>query len=219
MRPELVIFDCDGVLIDSENIAAEIIADDLTALGWSMTPAKCNQLFVGMSIRDMEPIIAAYLGRDMGPAWREELAQKLLVALASSVTIIDGARDVLTRVTAMGIPWRVASNSSREEMGVKFVHTGLSDLMAGRIHAAADLFASGGKPKPAPDIYLAAAAAETVEPKYCVVVEDSERGVMAAVAAGMRTYGFAPHGDGAALLGAGAISLLRNLHEIFEVIT
>jgi HAD superfamily hydrolase (TIGR01509 family) len=218
MPPELIIFDCDGVLIDSEGLASAVVAEDLTALGWKMSPAVAQEIFLGMSIMDMEPMIAARLGHALSPAWRDELAAKLLVALSEGAKRIPGAREMLEGVNRLGIPWRVASNSSDEEMAVKFARTGLSDLTEGRAHAAASVIAKGGRPKPAPDIFLAAAASTGAPPEACLVLEDSPLGVTGAVAAGMTCYGFAPHGDGAALLAAGAAGVLRELHEIFGVL-
>jgi len=166
----------------------------------------------------MEPIIAAHLGASLPATWRDALAAKLLAALSTGAKPIPGARQMLERVNALGIPWRVASNSSDAEMHVKFARTGLSDLTAGRTHAAADVIAAGGRPKPAPDIFLAAAAASGVLPERCLVVEDSPLGVTGAVAAGMTCYGFARHGTGEALLAAGAAGIIRELHEIFGVL-
>jgi HAD superfamily hydrolase (TIGR01509 family) len=213
VRPDLVIFDCDGVLIDSETVASTVVARDLTALGWAMTTEQAMGLFLGMSITDMEPIIEARLGRRLPAGWRNALADQLVIALGEQARPIPGAADALVAVGALGIPWRVASNSSDEEMAVKFARCGMAKLVAGRCHAAASVIAQGGKPKPAPDIYLAAAAAEGVAPSCCVVLEDSALGVTGAVAAGMVCYGFAPHGTGEQLLAAGAARIFRTLQE------
>jgi len=218
MRPELIIFDCDGVLIDSEGVASSVVADDLTALGWPMTPHQAMEIFIGMSIIDMQPMIEAHLGRAVPAGWRQTLADKLLTALSNGVQLIPGARTTLERANQLGIPWRVASNSSQEEMAVKFTRTGIAHLTSGLTHAAGDVIAQGGRPKPAPDIFLAAAESAKVPPSACLVLEDSALGVTGAVAAGMTCYGFAPHGSGAALLAAGAAGILKNLNDLFGVI-
>jgi len=206
----MVIFDCDGVLIDSEMIANEVVARNLTRLGWAMDAAESIRVFMGMSIIDMQPMIEARLQRSLPANWRDGLATEISVALGRGVNVIPGAKEILLRMSELGIAWRVASNSSVEEMDVKFRCTGLEGLMAGRAHAAADV----GRPKPAPDVYLHAARTEGVAPGDCLVLEDSVTGVTAAVAAGMRCYGFAPHGDGAALLAAGAVGILKQLSEL-----
>jgi len=212
MRPELIIFDCDGVLIDSEGVASRVTAASLSALGWEMTGDESFSRFVGMSILDIEPLVEARLGRKVPERWRAGLARELVEALGREARVIPGARQMLERVNAMGIEWRVASNSSDEEMAVKFAKTGLADLMDGRCFAAMKF----GKPKPAPDVFLAAAGG--VSASLCLVVEDSALGVAGAVAAGMVCYGFAPHGDGAALLAAGAVGVFRELEQIFGVV-
>ena len=217
MPPELIIFDCDGVLIDSEGIASAVIADDLSQHGWPMTPAESMEIFIGMSIIDMQPIIETRLGGELPEGWRHGLAQKLLIALGEQAKIIPGAQEMLERVNALGIPWRVASNSSDEEMAIKFARTGLSDLTAGRTHAAASIIAKGGRPKPAPDIFLAAAHSAQILPQNCLVLEDSALGVTGAVAAGMICYGFAPHGGGDHLIAAGANAVIHNLNDLFGV--
>ncbi len=213
VRPDLVIFDCDGVLIDSETVASTVVARDLTALGWQMTTEQAMSLFLGMSITDMEPVIETRLGHKLPPGWRNALADQLVIALGDQAKPVPGARAALLAVTAQGIPWRIASNSSDEEMAVKFTRCGMADLVAGRCHAAASVIAQGGKPKPAPDIYLAAAAAQAVPPSRCIVLEDSALGVTGAVAAGMTCYGFSPHGKAAHLLAAGAARIFATLPE------
>jgi HAD superfamily hydrolase (TIGR01509 family) len=215
MPPELIIFDCDGVLIDSEGIASAVIARDMSRLGWPMTTEQAHELFLGMSIMDMEPMIETRLGRRLPDGWRQRIAGALLEALGAEATLIPGALAMLERVTALGIPWRVASNSSDEEMDVKFKRTGIAHLTQGRTHAAASVIKAGGRPKPAPDIFLAAAAAGGAAPSKCLVLEDSAVGVTGAVAAGMTCLGFDPHGDGAHLLAAGATRILHNLSDLF----
>jgi HAD superfamily hydrolase (TIGR01509 family) len=218
MPPELIIFDCDGVLIDSEGVANTLIARELTGLGWEMTMQDSQGLFLGMSITDMQPLIETRLGRKLPLNWRPELAEKLVLALGEEARLIPGAREMLERVTELGIPWRIASNSSDQEMAVKFARTGLTRLVDGKTHSAASVIAKGGRPKPAPDVFLAAAAAEKILPKSCLVLEDSALGVTGAVAAGMTCFGFAPHGDGAHLRAAGATKILRDLHDLFGVL-
>lgn len=218
MPPELIIFDCDGVLIDSEGVASLVISRELTGMGWPMDADEAMRTFIGMSIADMVPMIEAQLNRKLHDTWRPDLAEKLVVALGEDSKLIPGADTLLTRVNELGIDWRVASNSSDEEMAVKFARTGLLPLTEGRTHSASSVIARGGRPKPAPDVFLAAAASAKVEPGRCIVLEDSRLGVTGAVAAGMTCYGFAPHGGGEMLLDAGAKAVFSDLHEIFGVL-
>ena len=109
----------------------------------------------------------------------------------------------------MGLPWRIASNSSHAELQVKFGRNGLADLVAGRLHSHHDV----PRGKPAPDLFLAAAAAEGVAPACCLVIEDSVPGVRAAIAARMTCLGFCPDDDGAHLLAEGAAPF-HSLHDL-----
>jgi HAD superfamily hydrolase (TIGR01509 family) len=196
----LVIFDCDGVLVDSEPVTNRILAEDLSARGWSMSAAEAARHFLGTTLPDMRPVVEERLGAPLPADWQARLQARIVAALREEATAIRGAIEALRAVGAMGIAWRIASNSSHEEMAAKFRRLGIAALVAGRVHSFTDV-ALG---KPAPDLFLAAAAAEGVAPAECVVVEDSLPGVRAAMAAGMDCLGFAPHDAGTVLREAGA---------------
>lgn len=211
---DLIIFDCDGVLIDSEMVSNTVIAEDLTAHGLPTTPEQALHRFVGTSIRDMRPLIEADLGRPLPADWNTGLVAKIVAAMERHAAPIEGAREILDHLDAIGQPWRIASNSADAEMDAKFGRTGWLDLVAGRTFSAPRLFPQGGRPKPAPDVFLAAAQSLPAPPEACLVIEDSRPGITAARAAGMTCYGFAPHGRGEALLEAGAERILRGHHEL-----
>ena len=215
---DLIIFDCDGVLMDSEIVSARVVAADMTEHGIPTTPEQAMERFVGTSLVVMQPIIEAERGAALPAGWGDRMVEKIAEAMAREVTEIPGARAILERLNALGIPWRIASNSADAEMGAKFGRTGFVELVRGRTHSAPRLFASGGRPKPAPDVFLDAARAEGVAPGRCVVIEDSVPGVTGAVAAGMTCYGFVPHGDGAALRAAGAARILRDLADLVPLV-
>jgi len=210
-RPALIIFDCDGVLIDSEGPASAVCAVAVTELGWTMTSEEALRTFMGMRIADMPAIIERHTGRAVPGGWVDDMRGRLIAALDTQSALIPGAREAVEDVVAAGLPYRVASNSSHDEMTVKFARTGLTALMAGRMHSARDV----GVGKPAPDVFLAAALAEGVDPADCLVIEDSVLGVRAAVAAGMPVLGLDLHGDGAALAAAGATPI-RSLAALRE---
>jgi beta-phosphoglucomutase-like phosphatase (HAD superfamily) len=176
-----------------------VVAAEISKLGWPMTEAESTALFIGHRLADIPTVVEARIGRPVPAGW-VELLRKSLIAAFDRLETIPGAADALRAVAALGLPFRVASNSSHEEMDVKFRHTGLAALIAGRQHSARDV----PRGKPHPDVFLAAAAAERVPPAACLVVEDSVPGVTAAVAAGMAVIGLDVHGDGAALRRAGA---------------
>jgi HAD superfamily hydrolase (TIGR01509 family) len=189
------------VLINSEPVVNRVVAAELNRLGWRITPEECCRRFLGLDLDTMVPLIEATLGRPLPAAWQDSLTSDIVAALRLESPMIPGARSALDRVTALGIPWRVASNSSHDEMVAKFAANGLLHLTSGRTHSFRDV----PRGKPAPDLFLAAAAAEGVAPPECLVVEDSVAGVTGAIAAGMTCLGYSSKGDGLALSAAGAI--------------
>jgi HAD superfamily hydrolase (TIGR01509 family) len=210
MPLRLVIFDCDGVLVDSEPLVARVVARNLTKLGWRMNALESQRMFMGMSLPDMMPVIERKVGK-LPPGWLNDLQLSIQETLADGVPWVPGALATLQATSALGLPWRIASNSSRAELEIKSARTGLDRLIApDRMHSAGDLMTQGGRGKPAPDLFLHAAALEAVSPADCIVIEDSVPGVRGAMAAGMTVFGFAPHGDGKTLRFEGA-SIIRRL--------
>ncbi len=179
-----------------------------------MSAETCERQFTGMSFYDMHPIVEERLGCALPPAWVNDLTALVARVMAVEAVVVPGAEDAIRAVIELGLDWRVASNSSHQEMAAKFECTGLARLVAGRLHSSEDAIAEGGRGKPAPDVFLRAARSAGMEPAACVVIEDSVHGARAAAAAGMGCLGFCPDGgDGAALAAAGAI-LFHNLREL-----
>ena len=210
---ELVIFDCDGVLIDSEALCTRLVAEILTADGWPMTAEECEHRFIGMSFYAMQPVIELQLGRSLGGDWVDRIVAVVTDAMTREVEPVPGARAALEATTAQGLQWRIASNSSHIEMEAKFGRAGWMDLVAGRLHSAVDAIAAGGAGKPAPDVFLAAAAAEGAARAHCLVIEDSVPGAIAARAAGMDCLGLVLRGDDAGLRAAGAVPF-RSMYDL-----
>ena len=205
----LVIFDCDGVLVDSEPVTNRVVAAELTRLGWPMTGPECQVRFLGLNIAAMVPVIEAHLGRALPEGWADDLEARLVTVLGEQVELMPGAAAALAETTRLGLPWRIASNSSHAELRAKFGRNGLGNLVAGRLHSHHDV----PRGKPAPDLFLAAAAAEGVAPQDSLVIEDSVPGVRAAMAAGMTCLGFCPGDDDARLLAEGAAPF-HSLHDL-----
>lgn len=210
----LVIFDCDGVLVDSEGPSARVTAREVSLLGWPITAAEAMTRFIGLRLSDLPALVTAHTGQPVPLGWVEHVRRCLIDTLANELEAMPGAAAALQATTALGLPYRIASNSSHEEMAVKFARTGLASLVAGRVHSARDVAAG----KPAPDVFLAAAAAEGVAPQACIVVEDSLPGTRGALAAGMACIGLDPHGAGEALRAAGGypIQALSELPALFR---
>lgn len=198
-RPELVIFDCDGVLVDSETVSNRVLAANLARHGLPLTVERCMDLFVGGTMAGVADI-ARQMGADLPDTWVEEVYAETYDALRRGVDVIAGIPALLDRLDAEAIPYAVASNGSDDKMRITLGQNGLWDRFHGRRFSAHAL----GVAKPDPGLFLAAATQFGVAPSRAVVVEDSATGVTAASRAGMRCLGYAAHGDGATLKAAGA---------------
>jgi HAD superfamily hydrolase (TIGR01509 family) len=181
---ELVIFDCDGVLIDSERIAIKVDVLVLRELGWPLTETELIERFVGRSDRETQAAIEAHLGRKLPAGWGDQVEARYREAFAAALVPVNGVLEALEAIT---VPSCIASSGSHEHLRYTLGLTGLYDRFAGRIFSAEDV----ARGKPAPDVFLYAASQMGAEPGACVVVEDSRAGVQAARAAGMRVLAFA----------------------------
>jgi HAD superfamily hydrolase (TIGR01509 family) len=199
MRPAAVLFDCDGVLADSEGLVNRMVAIDLTARGWRLSPEQARETFLGMALPAMMPVIEARVGK-LPADWGEALAVRIMRALLEEVEAVPGAIAAVRAVAAAGIPLAVASNSSRGELAAKLTRLQLAGFFGDRVFSFEDV----EKAKPAPDMYLAAAAACGAAPGDCAVVEDSLLGAQAGIAAGCRVFGFARETDPRVLAAVGA---------------
>ena len=191
-----VLFDCDGVLADSEGVANEVVAEELTAHGWRMDAHEAQQEFLGLALPDMVPRIEARIG-PLPEGWAKELGRRIELRLATGLRPIPGAEAALGAVQAAGLPMALCSNSSRGELAVKMRVLGFAHFFEGRIFSFEDV----DRPKPAPDLYLAAARACGIPPEDCLVIEDSATGARAGLAAGCQVLGIVagigvPHIDG-----------------------
>jgi HAD superfamily hydrolase (TIGR01509 family) len=181
---DLVIFDCDGVLVDSERLAIKVDVEMLHELGWPLSEAEVIERFVGRSDRDTQAAIEAHVGRRLPAGWAERVTQLYRQVFATELAPVPGVPEALDRIS---LPSCVASSATHEHLRYTLGLTGLYERFAGRIFSAADVTAG----KPAPDLFLYAAEQMGAAPAGCVVVEDSRAGVQAARAAGMRVLAFA----------------------------
>ncbi|WP_446215806.1 HAD family hydrolase [Micromonospora sp. IBHARD004] len=180
----LVIFDCDGVLVDSEPIAVRVNVAVGAELGWPLSEAEVIEQFVGRSSASIGELIAARLGADTAAMWALRFDQAHRREVDVALTPVDGIVEALDEIVT---PTCVASSGSHEKMRHTLGRTGLYHRFSGRIFSASEV----ARGKPAPDLFLHAAARMGVPPHACVVVEDSRYGVQAARAAGMRCFGYA----------------------------
>jgi HAD superfamily hydrolase (TIGR01509 family) len=202
---ELVIFDCDGVLVDSERLAVRTEAKILAGLGWPLTERDIVERFVGRSAAHMQQEIEQHLGRSID--WDGEFESRYRQVFDRELVAVPGVIEALDRITT---PICVASSGSHDKMRFTLGLTGLFDRFEGRIFSVGEV-ANG---KPAPDIFLYAAERLGVPPDRCAVVEDSISGVRAGLAAGMTVFAFAGGVTGAedlAIDGAVVFDDMRNL--------
>lgn len=212
---DAVIFDCDGVLVDSEILALEVEIALLAECGLTYDPDDFRRRFMGMHdrafIAELEADSRAMAGRPLPPDFGHRAHAQKLAACRERLREVLGAREA---VAVLGLPKAVASSSGHAFLREKLALTGLLAAFEPHVYSA-DLVANG---KPAPDIFLHAAAELAVRPERCLVLEDSINGVRAALAAGMTCWGFAggghmdgPSGEG--LFGAGAASVISTWAE------
>ena len=205
MIPSAVLFDCDGVVVDSEGEAFSLLGQELGAAGLSLDHAEMERLFLGGTVAGLYAK-ARDLGADLPDTWVEDFYQRLYARLRLGVALVPGITLVLARLQAAGVPFAMGSNGSDEKMAITLgQHPAVRTAFGKHLYSGQTL----GRPKPAPDLYLHAAAQLGADPACAVVIEDSATGARAARAAGMRCYGYAPPGAtkaaGQALQAEGAI--------------
>jgi HAD superfamily hydrolase (TIGR01509 family) len=196
---DLVIFDCDGVLVDSEPIANRVFAAMLTEIGLPMSVEDTIRTFVGRSMRTCLDIVHERLGRTAPEGFEAEFRRRCAVAFAAELRPVPGVERALDRIAQATC---VASSGDHAKLRTTLALTGLLPRFDGRIFSATEV-AHG---KPAPDLFLHAARRMGVAPDRCVVVEDTTVGVQAAVAAGMRVLGYARTMPARSLEAAGALA-------------
>lgn len=200
MTPRAVLFDCDGVLVDSEPLTFALIAEDLSRHGLTLTHAEMEARFLGGTIRGLWHE-ARGLGATLPDDWVDDFYARLYARLGEGTPLVPGIEAVLNRLDAAGIPYAVGSNGADRKMQVTLgQHPALMAQLAGRLFSGQAL----GCPKPDPGLWLHCAAVLGADPGDCVVVDDSPSGCLGAARAGMRCLGFAADGDGERLRAVGA---------------
>lgn len=197
MAPQLVIFDCDGVLVDSERIANRVLSECLVELGFELGFDETVKAFMGRSSKDCLALIAEQLERPVPAEFMSRCTMRTLAQFEQALQPIPGVAEALQLID---LPRCVASSSERTWIGKALALTGLLDQFEGRIFSGAEL----ARGKPHPDIFFHAAHTLGIDPARCTVVEDSVPGVRAGVAAGMTVLGYADLTPEAELSEAGA---------------
>ncbi len=212
MTFQAILFDCDGVLVDSEAITCGVLRDMFEEQGWRMSLAQCMQRFVGHTVKSQRAVIEANTGVPLTEAWLEAFYRRRNERLAQRIEAIAGIHAAVEHLHAhcQG-RLAVASGADRFKVEMMLKQVGLLRWFEGRIFSGHEMPRS----KPHPDVYLAAAAHLGVDPAHCLVVEDTPVGITAGVAAGATVWAYAPEGvDRQPLQAAGAQRVLGHMDEL-----
>ncbi len=211
MTFEAVLFDCDGVLVDSEAITCGALRDMLEESGWTLSLADCMAHFVGHSVRSRADLIEAHTGKPLTDAFMDEFYRRRNLRLENEITAIDGIHE------AVGFLHErcegriaVASGADRYKVEMMLARVGLAHFFEGRIFSGHEMPRS----KPHPDVYLAAAAHLRIDPARCLVLEDTPVGVTSGVAAGAEVWGYAALGQAEVLRATGARQVFAHMAEL-----
>ncbi|MDO8320454.1 HAD family phosphatase [Rhodoferax sp.] len=217
MKFEAILFDCDGVLVDSEPLTNQVLRDMLEASGWSMTLAECMAYFVGKTVREERAEIEARTGQPLTQDWLNDFYQRRNQALSDALTVIPGARAAVQAAhDATRGRIACASGADRFKVEMQLHKVDLLGFFVGRVFSGHEMPRS----KPAPDVYLAAAGHLNVPGHQCLVIEDTTVGVKAGVAAGATVWAYSPQAVGdAALLLAGASQVFRDMADVPGLLT
>lgn len=212
MKFNAVLFDCDGVLVDSEPMTNQVLRDMLEVSGWSMTLTECMSFFVGKTVREERAVIEARTGQALTQDWLNCFYQRRNQALIAGLEVIQGARAAV-QAAHDATQGRIAcaSGADRFKVEMQLSKVDLMGFFEGRVFSGHEMPRS----KPAPDVYLAAAGHLNVPGSQCLVIEDTTVGVAAGVAAGATVWAYSPQPVGdAALLLAGASQVFRHMADV-----
>jgi HAD superfamily hydrolase (TIGR01509 family) len=202
VRYDLVIFDNDGVLVDSEPLSNRLLAGCLTEAGFPTTYEESLRDFMGGAFHRVEDVVRERYGQELPEGFQAAYHAKVFAAFEAELQAVRGVAEVLDKLAADGVPYCLASSGAHARIRVALRATGLAPRFdEERIFSSQDV----GRGKPAPDLFLHAARTMGVPPERCAVVEDSPLGVQAARAAGMDVYGFAAMTPVEQLAGAKAV--------------
>jgi HAD superfamily hydrolase (TIGR01509 family) len=197
---QLVIFDCDGVLVDSEVISNRVLAEQLSVHGLPTTLPEARRDYQGLLLSQILSSAEARLGGSLPEGWIEHYVEVRAEAFRRELRPVANAAQLIERIEAAGLAVCVASQGALTKTALSLELTGLSERFSAEARFSATQVERG---KPFPDLFLHAAQSMGASPSACVVVEDTPSGVTAAVAAGMRVFAFAADGDPRALAEAG----------------
>ena len=195
-----VIFDCDGVLVDTETLACKVLTDQLCDYGCDMDMTKTHDLFIGGTLAMVPPKMKELFGIALPDDWLSECYERTFVAFRNDLLPYPDLSPILDLLDMHNIPMAIGSNGPHDKMDVSLGKVGLKERFRDRICSAHDV----ANPKPHPDVYLLAAQKMGLMASECIVVDDSQNGVRAGVASGATTVGLVDITPGSYLKDAGA---------------
>jgi HAD superfamily hydrolase (TIGR01509 family) len=208
---DAVLFDCDGVLVDSEPVVNRVLREMLAQRGWALSEEECLALFVGKMVKDERARIERHTGLPLTEAWLAAFRARRNAALEQELRIVPNVRAAVHTVhERLDARIACASGADRHKVELQLRKVGLQSYFDGRIFSGHEMPRS----KPHPDVYLAAAAALQAAPQRCAVVEDTLTGAAAGLAAGAIVYAYVPHGDGAAFERAGVAAVFTDMAQL-----
>ncbi len=211
MRFEAVLFDCDGVLVDSEPIVNGVLRTMLAERGWVLSEAECMRIFIGRMVRDEKERIEFHTGQPLTEAWLASFRERRNTALENELRIVANAQAAVHAVhERLDARIACASGADRHKVELQLRKVGLHDYFEGRIFSGHEMPRS----KPHPDVYLAAAAALSAPPQRCAVVEDTLIGTTAGLAAGATVFAYVPQGDAEPFLRAGVAAVFSDMAQL-----
>lgn len=213
-RFDCVIFDCDGVLVDSEPIVNRVLNEMLNELGIRISIEESTKWFLGRAVREELENIERRRGAPLPENWLSHWFVRRNAVLEAEVQAVAHVREAVSAIAATGLPICVASGADRIKVKLQLTRTGLVELF--QRDEREHIFSSTEveRSKPAPDVYLLAARTMNVDPERCVVIEDSPTGVTAGVAAGMTVLGYAARNAAETLVAAGAGTIFTDMREL-----
>ena len=211
MRFEAVLFDCDGVLVDSEPIVNGVLRTMLAERGWVLSEQECMRIFIGRMVRDEKARIELHTGQPLTEEWLTDFRVRRNAALETGLQIVAHAREAVHEVhERLEARIACASGADRHKVELQLRKVGLHDYFEGRIFSGHEMPRS----KPHPDVYLAAAVALSASPRCCAVVEDTLIGTTAGLAAGATVFAYVPQGEAEPFLRAGVAAVFSDMAQL-----